>query len=74
MKRPFVLLRTAECDLDGIVEYLQANAGRAKAVDFVERIHAALELLGKRPNLGFQAVPPAERYRIWPVKPYIIVY
>ena len=49
MKRAFVLLRTAECDLDGIVEYLQAHAGRSKAVEFVERIHASFELLAKRP-------------------------
>jgi plasmid stabilization system protein ParE len=76
----FIIRPSAAEDLDGIEEYLAANASVEVAADFLEAATTAFRLLASQPMMGRALLPPRPRLedvRIWPLQihcGYIVFY
>lgn len=70
----FTLAREARADIRAIRGFLESESLIAWPI-VIERLHAALRLIGRNPHIGRKRPEVTRRpYRFYLVRPYIVVY
>ena len=64
----------AECDLEGIFDYIAAESGRSRALNVLNRLNGAMALLETSPRLGRVRTDLDGAPRSLSVKPWLIFY
>lgn len=73
---PYRLTERARRGLEGIIEFVQDEFGDMVALQVLDRIEAAFELLESNPAAGHlrKDLTDDEHVRFWPVPPSLIAY
>lgn len=73
---PYRLTERARLGLDDIIEFVQTTFGDTVALQVLDRIEDAFELLESNPAVGHvrEDLTDDERVRFWPVPPSLVAY